>query len=92
MGFKGVFIARTCIPDDIDFSSAVKIENFQLKNVDNFLIIFFFAPKHIDLIDCGYSLKRRGGLNEYPQFMFWSKIKQNRYAHAYPSLLYKSVV
>ena len=30
-------------------------------------------------IDCGYSLEppRRGGSNEYPQFMFLSRTKKN---------------
>ena len=28
---------------------------------------------------------RRGGSNEYPQSMFWSKNKKNRYTPAYPS-------
>ena len=57
--------------------SVVKIENFQLKNFDIFLI---FAQN----IDCEYTLEppRRGGSNEYPQSMFWSK---NRYTPAYPS-------
>ena len=29
-------------------------------------------------IDCGYTLEppRRGGSNEYPQYMFWSKNKK----------------
>ena len=38
-------------------------------------------------IDCGYTLEppRRGGFNEYPQSMFWSKNKKNRYTLAYPS-------
>ena len=38
-------------------------------------------------IDCGYSLEppRRGGSNEYPQYMFWSKNKKNRYTPAYSS-------
>ena len=27
---------------------------------------------------------RRGGSNEYPQSMFWSKNKKNRYTPAYP--------
>ena len=59
---------------------ALKIANFQLKNVDIFLI---FAQN----IDCGYTLEppRRGGSNEYPQSMFWSKNKKNRYTPAYPS-------
>ena len=44
---------------------ALKIENFQLKNFDIFLI---FAQN----IDCRYTLEppRRGGSNEYPQSMF----------------------
>ena len=55
-------------------------ENFQQKNVDIFLI---FAQN----IDCGYTLEppRRGSSNEYPQSMFKSKNKKNRYTHAYPS-------
>ena len=59
---------------------ALKIENFQRKNVDIFLI---FAQN----IDCGYTLEppRRGGSNEYPQFLF-RREKKNRYTHAYPSI------
>ena len=58
----------------------VKKENFHQKKIDIFLI---FAQN----IDCGYTLEppRRGGSNEYPQSMFWSKIKKNRYTPAYPS-------
>ena len=64
----------------IEILLALKIENFQLKNFDIFLI---FAQN----IDCGYTLEppRRGGSNEYPQSMFWSKIKKNRYTPVYPS-------
>ena len=60
------------------FSS--KIENFHQKNFDIFLM---FAQN----IDCGYTLEppRRGGSNEYPQSMFWSKNKKNRDIPAYPS-------
>ena len=38
-------------------------------------------------IDCGYTLEppRGGGSNKYPQSMFWSKNKKNRYYPAYPS-------
>ena len=59
----------------------VKNENFHQKNLDIFLI---FAQN----IDCGYTLEppRRGGSNEYPQSMFWSKNKKNRYTPANPSL------
>ena len=58
----------------------VKNGNFHQKNFDIFLI---FAQN----IDCGYTLKppRRGGSNEHPQSMFWSKNKKNRYTPAYPS-------
>ena len=37
-------------------------------------------------------LERRGGSNEYPQSMFWSKNKKKRYTPATPVLLYKSGV
>ena len=59
---------------------ALKIEKIQLKKIDIFLI---FAQN----IDCGYTLEppRRGGSNEYPQYMFWSKNKKNRFTPAYPS-------
>ena len=58
----------------------VKNKKFPLKNFDIFLI---FAQN----IDCGYTLEppRRGGSNEYPQSMFWSKNKKNRYTPANPS-------
>ena len=53
-----------------DFSFVVKTENFHEKN---------FVPFNIESqnIDCGYTLKppRRGGSNEYPQSMSWSKKK-----------------
>ena len=62
---------------------ALKIENFLLKNFDIFLI---FAQN----IDCEYTLEppRRGGSNEYPQSMFWSKNKKDRYTPAYPSFVF----
>ena len=64
------------------------MENFQQKNVDIFLI---FAQN----IDCGYTIElpRRGGSNEYmyPQSMFWSKNKKNRYTPANPSFFYIKV-
>ena len=57
----------------------VKNENFPKKKIDIFLI---FAQN----IDCGYMLEppRRGGSNEYPQSMFWSKNKKNRFTPANP--------
>ena len=56
------------------------MKNFTGKKNDIFLI---FAQN----IDCVYKLEppRRGGSNEYPQSMFWSKNKKNRYTPAYPS-------
>ena len=55
----------------IYFSEVAKIENFQQKMFDIFLI---FAQN----IDCGYTLEppRRGGSNEYPQSMFGAKIRK----------------
>ena len=64
-----------------------KIDNFQRKIFDIFLI---FAQN----IDCGYTLEppRRGGFNEYPQSMFWSKTKNIGIPLHTPVLLYKSGV
>ena len=60
--------------------SFCKNKKIHRKNFDIFLI---FAQNK----DCGYTLEppRRGGSNEYPQSMFWSKNKKNRYTPAYPS-------
>ena len=54
-----------------DFFFSCENLNFRQKNLDVFLI---FAQN----IDCGYTL-------EYPQSMFWSKNKKNRYTPAYSS-------
>ena len=45
---------------------ALKIENFQLKKFDSFLI---FAQN----VDCGYTLELRGGSNGYPQSVLEQK-------------------
>ena len=44
-------------------------------SVENFFDIFLIFAENID---CGYTLEspRRGGSNEYPQSMFWSKNKK----------------
>ena len=57
-----------------------KIENFQIKNANMFLI-------SAQNIDCGYSLEppRRGGSNEYPQSMFLSRNKKIMYTPVNPS-------
>ena len=58
----------------------VKNENFHKKI---FAIFLIFAQN----IDCGYTLEppRRGDSNEYPQSMFWSKNKKNRYTPVSPT-------
>ena len=50
-----------------------KIEKFQIQN-----------------IDCGYSLgpPRRGGFNEYPQYMFLSRNKKNNVYPCKPQFYY----
>ena len=66
------------------FFSVVKNENPSEKKND---IVLIFAQN----IDCGYTLEpprrppRRGGSTEYPQSMFWSKNKKNRYTPSYSS-------
>ena len=57
-----------------------KNDNFQMKFFDIFLI---FAQN----IDCGYTLEppQRGGSNEYPQSMFWSKNMKNMYTRVNPT-------
>ena len=62
----------------IEFFFSHKNWKFQQKIFDIFLI---FAQN----IDCGYTLEPRGGSNEYPQSMFWSKNKKNMYTPVYPS-------
>ena len=68
------------LPRGIPIFLAFKIKKKKLKKFDIFLI---FAQN----IDCGYTFEppRRGGSNEYPQRMFWSKNKKNRYTPANPS-------
>ena len=66
---------------------ALKLANFQMKIFDIFLI---FAQN----IHCGYILEppNRGGSNEYPQSMFWSKIRKIGIPLHTPVLLHKSGV
>ena len=59
----------------------VKNENFQWIF---FYIFLIFAPKHRLWVHVR-TASARGGSNEYPQSMFWSKNKKNRYTPAYPS-------
>ena len=73
-------ITKTCLCNIQRFFSVLKNKNFIRKILIFFLI---FAQN----IDCGYTLEppRRGGSNKYPQSMFWSKNKKDRYTPAYPS-------
>ena len=54
-----------------------------------FSIFLIFAQN----IDCGYTLEppRQGSSNEYPQSMFWSKNKKNRYTPATTIFFYIKV-
>ena len=47
-----------------------------------FFIFFLFCSKHRLLVHV------RGGSNEYPKSLFWSKNKTNRYTPANPSFFY----
>ena len=60
-----------------------KTENFQIKNSD----IFYTSAQNID---CGYSLEPpwRGGSNEYPQSMFFSRNKKIMYTPCKPQFYY----
>ena len=67
----------------IEFSELVKNENIYLKNLKNLDFFLLFA-QNIDS-GCLLELPRRVGSNEYPQSLFWSKNKKNRFTPAYPS-------
>ena len=66
-----VVITQTCPCNIQQIFHGCKNDNFQMKFFDIFLI---FDQN----IDCGYTLEppQRGGSNEYPQSMFWSKNKK----------------
>ena len=63
-----------------------KNENVQIKNSD----IFHISAQNID---CGYSLEppRRGGSNEYPQSMFFSRNKKTNVHPCKPQFYYIKV-
>ena len=74
------YITKTCLFKHIeDFTSKIS-KKFSDKSPD---IVHISAQN----IDCGYSLEppRRGGSNEYPQFMFFSKIRKIMYTPVNPS-------
>ena len=63
-----------------------KNENFQIKNSHIF-------PISAHNMDCGYSLEppRRGGSNEYPQFMLLIRNKKNNVYPCKPQFYYIKV-
>ena len=63
--------------------SLLKTESFQIKNSD----IFHISAQNID---CGYSFEPpcRGGSNEYPQSMFFSRNKKNNVYPCKPQFYY----
>ena len=77
-------ITKTCPCKKTEIFLALKIENFQHKNFDIFLI---FAQN----IDCGYTLEPpwRGGSNEYT-LCFGAKIRKVGIPPHTPVFLYKS--
>ena len=82
---------RVCSLRKHAYSNTLKIlppkyENFQIKNSD----IFQDSAQNID---CEYSLEppRRGGSNEYPQFMFLSRNKKNNVYPCKPQFYYIKV-
>ena len=79
---KEMFLAKKFDKFDKGHYHNRKFDKFHQKIIDIFNI---FAQN----IDCGYMLEppHRGGSNEYPQSMFWTKNKKNRCT---PVLVYKS--
>ena len=92
---KAVFCLQTLFPIAItkrrlfrytENFTTTKNEHFQIKNSD----IFHISAQNID---CGYSLEppHRGGSNEYPQFMFLSRIMKNNVYPCKPQFCYIKV-
>ena len=64
------------------------------KNYNFQMIFFYIFLIFAQNIDCGYTLEpsQRGGSNEYPQSMFWSKKEKYVYPSKSHFFLYKSGV
>ena len=80
-------ITQTRLCNILQYFTAVKKDNFQMKNCD----IFLFSAQNMD---CGYMLEppHSGGYNEYPQSIFRAKIRRKCIPLYTPVLLYKSGV
>ena len=83
---RNASITKTCLFKYIDNFTTKKPESFHIKNSD----IFHISAQNID---CGYLLEppRRGGSNEYPQFMFLSRNKKNNVYPCKPKFYYIKV-
>ena len=75
-----VYITKTRL---IKYTENFTTKNWKISDKKNFDIFHISAQN----IDCGYSLEppRRGGSNEYPQYMFWAEIRKITYTPANPS-------
>ena len=71
------------------------IVNFTTKNwrFSDKKKLWYFFDMSAQNIDCGYSLEppRRGGSNEYPQYMFLSRNKKNNVYPCKPQFYYIKV-
>ena len=81
----GLFAFYDCAPGHYENMPIQIYRKFHLPNLNIF--------RYKTLIDCGYSLEspRRGGSNEYPQFMFLSRNKKNNTYHCKPHFYYINV-
>ena len=87
---QNIYITKTRLFKYID-NFTIKNWKFSDKKTVNFFSNFKISAQNID---CGYSLEppRRGGSNEYPQFMFWAEIRKLMYTPVNPSVLYKNYI
>ena len=69
-------------------------DNLSKQYIETFWKNFDIFDIFTQNIDSGYKLElpHRGSSNKYPQSMFWSKNKKNRYTPAYPSFTTQSGV
>ena len=81
-----VYITKTCLFKYTDNFTTKKMINFQIKSSDIF-------HNSVQNIDCGYPLEppRRGGSNEYPQTIFFSRNKKNSVYPCKPQFFYLKV-
>ena len=66
---------------------ALTTDVLQVVKKENFQKVFYSSLIFAQNLNCGYTLEPPNGSNEYPQSMFWSKNKQNRYTHEHVFLM-----